>query len=70
MLRNDYGLDPTMGCYKLRKYDTAHNKDFAPGGATCYERYSGYAQMENGFRGLSFHLGFVYRFGRPPAPKP
>jgi hypothetical protein len=33
-----------------------------------YERYTGYAQMETGYKGLSFHLGFVYRFGRPRLP--
>ena len=33
-----------------------------------FERYTGYAQMESGIKGLSFHLGFVYRFGRPRLP--
>ena len=33
-----------------------------------YERYTGYVQMETGYRGISYHLGFVYRFGRPRLP--
>lgn len=33
-----------------------------------YERYTGYVQMETGYRGITYHLGFVYRFGRPRLP--
>ncbi|HEY4286063.1 MAG TPA: hypothetical protein VGN00_03100 [Puia sp.] len=32
------------------------------------ERYTGYAQMETGAKELIFHLGVVYRFGRPRMP--
>ena len=33
-----------------------------------HERYTGYVQMETGRRGITYHLGVVYRFGRPRLP--